>query len=1017
MERIPADWNRVKELFQTALDLEPSLRAAFLAENCQNEQIRKEVEALLRDYHDAGNFLNDPILNRVWEGPSIEGSFDSKNPCAPFTTVSETEAVEPMAGRRLGAYKIVRRIGQGGMAAVFLATRADYEYQKQVAIKLVQPGLDSRELLSRFRNERQTLADLDHPNIVKLLDGGSTPDGLPFLVMDYVEGTPVDDYCDRHKLCVDDRLRLFSKVCEAVQYAHQKSIVHRDLKPSNILVTDDGTPKVLDFGIAKVLSPPSSDKALLLTQTRTRCMTPAYASPEQMRGNSITTATDVYSLGVVLYELLSGHRPYRLKENTPVEIERAICEQEPEPPSTAISRVESEITSNGVPVTKTPELVSETREGAPEKLRRHLRGDLDNIVLKALQKEPDRRYASVEELSQDIARHLAHLPVKARPATAIYRASRFIRRHKTEVGAAVLVIFVLGGAVLSALGPLNFLDHVLVKTSLKSQSPTNAGSVKTKGWVVSTKPIPANINPTVSCESLLKLALPNTNIISTQSVRGGSFTAPGTDSIPNMPAFCRVEGALKPTTDSDIRFEVWMPSSGWNGKFRAVGNGGFGGSINIDDMAPAIRRGYATASTDTGHRGDDRDASWALRHPEKVVDVGYRAIHEMTEKSKQIIQAFYGQQPNWSYFEGCSNGGRQGLMEAQRFPEDYQGILAGAPHLSATQVLTAGLYNAGTDPASYIPPNKIPAIRMAVLAACDSLDGITDGILNDPRQCRFDPSVLICRGADSDRCLTTRQAAQLQKIYSGLQTSSGEQLAPGFLPGGEEGDEGWAGWITGPAPAHGLNFIFGLGLLRNMVFDDPNWNFQTVSAEQAVRIADDKIGRTVNATDPDLRRFKASGGKLVLYHGWSDPGIPGLVSTDYYEAVVSIMGSPTADQFIRLYMAPGMQHCYGGPGPNFFGQFDPSALGGNPEQISIPMDPEHNISRALEQWVEQGVAPDAIIATKYIHELDPAAGVKMTRPLCPYPQIAVYKGSGDTNDAANFACSQPSATHALILRQ
>jgi Tol biopolymer transport system component len=329
------------------------------------------------------------------------------------------------------------------MAAVFLAVRADDEYRKEVAVKLVQPGLDSRDLLNRFRNERQTLAGLDHPNIVKLLDGGSTAEGLPFLVMDYVEGSPIDEYCDQHKLSIDERLHLFDKVCAAVQYAHQRMVIHRDLKPSNILVVADGTPKLLDFGIAKVLKPQPSAQGLLVTQTGTRCMTPAYASPEQMRGKSVTPATDIYSLGVVLYELLTGHRPYRLTQHTPAEIERAICEQEPENPSTAVSREESVTSSDGRPITKTPELVSQTREGQPDKLRRRLRGDLDNIVLKALQKEPKRRYGSVEELAVDIDRHLQHLPVKARPSTLAYGVSKFVQRHKTEVSAALIVLLML----------------------------------------------------------------------------------------------------------------------------------------------------------------------------------------------------------------------------------------------------------------------------------------------------------------------------------------------------------------------------------------------------------------------------------------------------------------------------------------------------------------------------------------------------------------------------------------------
>jgi eukaryotic-like serine/threonine-protein kinase len=441
------NWERAKELFDSALELDSSERASFLAENCRDESLRQQVEKLLINYEEAGSFLNDPalnpsfpVLNAPAESQTEEAGRQQPGLGELLATATSAETEDPMVGRHLGAYKLVRRVGQGGMAAVFLAMRADDEYQKEVAVKLVRPGLDSQELLSRLRNERQTLAGLDHPNIVKLLDGGSTPEGLPFLVMDYVEGSPIDEYCDQHKLSVDGRLYLFDKVCDAVRYAHQKLVIHRDLKPSNILVLADGTPKLLDFGIAKVLNPEPAAQGFLITQTSTRCMTPAYASPEQMRGKSVTPATDIYSLGVVLYELLSGHRPYRLAEQTPAEMERAICEQEPETPSTAVSRVESDTSSDGTAIARTPELVSQTREGQPDKLRRRLRGDLDNIVLKALQKEPQRRYGSVAEFSQDIDRHLHHLPVKARPSTLAYRVSKFVQRHKTEVSAAVIVL-------------------------------------------------------------------------------------------------------------------------------------------------------------------------------------------------------------------------------------------------------------------------------------------------------------------------------------------------------------------------------------------------------------------------------------------------------------------------------------------------------------------------------------------------------------------------------------------------
>jgi eukaryotic-like serine/threonine-protein kinase len=441
------NWNKVKALFEAALAQQPDQRAAFLSQNCPEDDLRLEVEKLLANSREAGSFLSKPAV------------------CAEL--LAETTSLggdDPMVGRRLGAYKLTRRVGQGGMAAVYQAVRADGEFHQQVAIKLVQPGLDSEEVLKRFRNERQTLAGLDHPNVVKLLDGGSTPDGAPYLVMDYVEGSPIDEYCDRQKLGVEERLGLFGKVCEAVEHAHQKRVIHRDLKPSNILVTAEGVPKLLDFGIAKVLEPTA--ERLLLTQTGTRCMTPAYASPEQVRGRPVTPATDIYSLGVVLYELLSGHRPYRLKDETASEMERAICEQEPEPPSTAVSRAEphhppapsserrganaggsADLPSKSAAFPLDSAVELRTREN----LRRRLRGDLDNILLKALRKEPERRYQSAQEFERDIERHLNCLPVTARPASLGYRTSKFMQRHKTEVSMSVMGAIVLAAAALLAL--------------------------------------------------------------------------------------------------------------------------------------------------------------------------------------------------------------------------------------------------------------------------------------------------------------------------------------------------------------------------------------------------------------------------------------------------------------------------------------------------------------------------------------------------------------------------------------
>jgi serine/threonine protein kinase/tetratricopeptide (TPR) repeat protein len=393
------------------------------------------VEKLLINFQEVGSRLSSPVLH---SHISTHG--------------------HPMIGRHLGVYKLERRIGQGGMAAVFLAKRADGEFSRQVAIKLLLPGLDSDEVLSRFRRERQTLAGLDHPNIVKLLDGGSTPEGLPYLVMDYVEGSPIDEYCDTHKLSIEQRLRLFGQVCEAVQHAHETLVIHRDLKPGNILITADGVPKLLDFGIAKVMEPAAPQTAL--TQTGARCMTLAYASPEQVQGKSVTAATDIYSLAAVLYELLTGHRPYRLKDQTTSELERAICEQVPEKPSTAVKRVERESTSDGTILPRTPEVVSQVREGEPEGLRRRLRGDLDTIVLKALEKEPERRYGSVAEFGRDIDRHLRQLPVKARRSTLIYRTSKLMLRHKIQASAAAVFVLLLAAAAWPTLRNVGLRDRI-----------------------------------------------------------------------------------------------------------------------------------------------------------------------------------------------------------------------------------------------------------------------------------------------------------------------------------------------------------------------------------------------------------------------------------------------------------------------------------------------------------------------------------------------------------------------------
>jgi feruloyl esterase len=452
----------------------------------------------------------------------------------------------------------------------------------------------------------------------------------------------------------------------------------------------------------------------------------------------------------------------------------------------------------------------------------------------------------------------------------------------------------------------------------------------------------------------------------------------------------------KPTADSDIKLEVWMPVAGWNGKLQGIGNGGFAGLIDYVQLGTSLAKGYAATATDTGHTGSPIDAAWALGHPEKVIDFGHRGIHEMTRVAKETTRAFYGKGPQRSYFAGCSDGGREALMEAQRYPADYDGILAGAPANYWTALLSTAAWDTQAltlDAASFIPQAKIPAISAAVLAACDELDGVRDGILNDPRQCHFDPATIECKaGEDTDKCLTAPQAAALKKIYAGPHDASGHELFPGYLPGAEEGQGGWGLWITGPVPAKSLMAFFGIGYFSNMVYEKPDWDYKTFTLA-GMKLAEEKTANALNATDVDLKPFQARGGKLILYHGWNDPAIPAINTVNYYQSVLAKMGERAAQSFVRLYMVPGVQHCDGGPGPDSFGQVGKLVFD----------DPLHSVDAALEQWVEKGAAPSAIIASKYTDDKQHA---KMTRPLCAYPQAAKYQGSGDTNDAANFGCEK-----------
>jgi feruloyl esterase len=451
-----------------------------------------------------------------------------------------------------------------------------------------------------------------------------------------------------------------------------------------------------------------------------------------------------------------------------------------------------------------------------------------------------------------------------------------------------------------------------------------------------------------TCEELRSLKLPDTTITNTRILEENY-----------LPAYCEVAATIRPTADSEIKIEVWLPLvKWWNGKYQAVGNGGWSGAIVRPGLELAVRQGYAASSTDTGHEGSS--ASFALGHPEKLIDYAYRSEHEMTVKSKAIIRAFYGSDPKLSYWNGCSAGGKQAMKEAQRFPEDFDGIVAGAPAQDWIARATLSIWVAQAvhkNEASYIPPSKYEFIHKAALEACDATDGLKDGVIEDPTRCSFDPKTVECKGADALTCLTAPQVEAARKIYAG----PGQGIAPGLERGSELG---W-GTFGGPDP-----LSIGLGYFKYVVFQDPNWNFQTLNFDSDIVRARKLDADRINATDLNLGAFRKHGGKLLQYHGWSDPQIPPASSVDYYKAVLKTMGTTVPD-FYRLFMVPGMAHCGGGAGVNKF-----DMLG------------------ALEQWVEHNQPPGQVLAS----------GNNRTRPLCPFPQVARYKGSGNPDEAANFTC-------------
>ena len=507
-----------------------------------------------------------------------------------------------------------------------------------------------------------------------------------------------------------------------------------------------------------------------------------------------------------------------------------------------------------------------------------------------------------------------------------------------------------------------------------------------------------------SCEALRDLALPGATVTAATTVPAGNVTIPETRSAPlALPSYCRVQGVARPTGDSEITFEVWLPlGDAWNGKFQQIGNGGYAGSIMASALVSGVARGYATAATDDGHVGPA--PTFAIGHPEKVIDFGHRAVHLTAEHGKAIATALYGRAPTRSYFFGCSDGGREALMEAQRYPADFDGIIAGAPASNWTRLLTGAVWNwraLNATPGSMIPVTKLAAIQREVLRQCDRLDGVADGLIEDPRACRFRAAPLRCPGADAPGCLTGPQVAALERIYAGPHRGT-EAIFPGMVPGTEAFPGNWSPWLVGESPVGlPMQAWFGTTFYANMVFEDPKWDYQRFDLEKDFGAALSKVAGVLDSNDPNLAPFRDRGGKLLQYHGWGDAAINGHSSIEYYERVMKTLAAPNAKpvkDFYRLFMVPGMGHCGGGAGPTEFGNgFTKEHQG----------DPERDLRTAMERWVEHGTAPERFIATGVRSGEpigDPDKETKISRPLCLYPKVARYRGKGSTDDAASFAC-------------
>lgn len=501
--------------------------------------------------------------------------------------------------------------------------------------------------------------------------------------------------------------------------------------------------------------------------------------------------------------------------------------------------------------------------------------------------------------------------------------------------------------------------------------------------------------PASACTALVGMAVPEGKVVATEDVTKGGMvsTQEGKPGLPSQAAFCRVKAVLTPTPGSSIKVEVWLPAaSAWNGKMLGAGNGGYGGSLLLPQltMQGALAKGYATVGTDMGHLGTaDTDASWALNQPERIIDFGHRANHLAAAVGRAVIAAYLGGKPKAAYFQGCSDGGREALMEAERYPDDYDAIVAGAPANAWTRLMSAFMADdraVFSSPASAIPNAKLPLLQSAAIAQCDAADGVKDGVIDDPRTCKFDPAALLCKAGDGPNCLTAPQVKAAQALYRGALDGKGRPFFPGYMPGAEAVPGAWDLWLTGPKAQHG---IFATEFFRYMVYSNAGWSPASFNLDRDYAAAN-RLGPILNSDNPDIGAFLKRGGKLILYHGWNDAAIAPGNTIDFYKAVVKRQPAAAASS-VRLFMIPGMSHCLAGPGPNVL------------DTLS-----------SLDAWRQGGAAPASIVATKYDNDLFGYLGfpakVVRTRPVCAYPQVARWTGKGSTDEAANFTCVAPGRT-------